>query len=214
MFIALFIVQFTIILNHSMKRIIAVLLMLGALSASAQELKPFKFNVSLGYAKPTGPGASGGVLFSLEPKYGLSDQFDIGLRYELAAMARAYQINGQDADGELKAASSFVLTGTYLFSTNNFRPYLGAGAGLFTTAATGFTVSGGQGSTDGDVAAGTKFGGLVRVGFKASHFNFGLEYNLIPKTTGIISGLTNGSYESTNSYFGIKLGVDIGGGPY
>ncbi|GAB3508508.1 hypothetical protein GCM10027341_44400 [Spirosoma knui] len=199
-----------------MKRIFSVLLLFVTLSASAQEFKPFKFNISLGYAKPTGPGASGGVLFSLEPKYGVNDQFDIGLRYELAAMARAYTINGQDADGELKAASSFVLTGTYLISTNNFRPYVGVGAGLFSTAATGFTVTGGQGTTDGDIAAGTKFGGLVRAGFKAGHFNFGLEYNLIPKTTGIIGSVSgsNFNYESNNSYFGIKFGVDIGGGRY
>lgn len=196
-----------------MKRVFPFVFALMALSASAQEFKPFKFTISVGYAKPAGAGASGGILFSLEPKYGLSDQFDLGLRYELAAMARAYTINGQDADGELKAASSFLLTGTYLLSTNNFRPYVGAGAGLFSTAATGFTVSGGQGSTNGDVAAGNKFGGMVRAGFKAGHFNLGLEYNLIPKTTGVIGSTTgNYNYESSNSYFSLKLGFDIGGG--
>lgn len=199
-----------------MKKVFTFLCFLVTLSASAQEFKPFKFNISVGYAKPSGPGASGGVLFSVEPKYGVSDRLDVGLRYELAAMARAYTINGQDADGELKAASSFLLTGTYLLSDNNFRPYVGAGAGLFTTAATGFTISDGQGNTDGDIAAGNKFGGMVRAGFKAGHFNFGLEYNLIPKTTGIIGGMTGSNlrYESANSYFGIKLGVDIGGGRY
>ena len=199
-----------------MKQVLPFVFALIAVSASAQEFKPFKFNISLGYARPSGSGAAGGVLLSLEPKYGLSDRIDLGLRYELAAMARAFTINGEDAEGELKGSSSFVLTGTYLLSDNNFRPYVGVGAGLFSTASTGVTVSGGQGTTNGDVAAGSKFDGLVRAGFKAGHFNLGIEYNLIPATTGIVSGLSGGTlnYESANSYLGIKFGFDIGGGRY
>lgn len=198
------------------KQVLSLLFVLITLSACAQEFKPFKFNLSVGYAKSAGPSAPGGLLFSLEPKYGLNDRFDVGLRYELAAMVRLLNVDGQNTNSELKGASSFVLTGTYLLSDAHFRPYVGAGAGLFTTAATGFTVSGGQGNTNGDVAAGTKLGGLIRAGFKAGHFNLGVEYNLIPKTTGIVSGLSGGTlnYQSANSYFGVKVGIDIGGGRY
>ena len=197
-----------------MKRILLALLVLAAFSASAQEFKPFKFNISLGYAKPTGPGASGGFLFSLEPKYGLSDRIDVGLRYELALMARAYTINGEDGSGEIKGAASYLLTGNYLLSDNNFRPFIGAGVGLFSVGSTGFQVTNGTGSADGGLSGGNKFGGMVRAGFKAGHFALGVEYNLVPKTSGIF-GNTSGSttaYESGNSYLGVKLGFDIGGG--
>ncbi|MBC8154830.1 MAG: hypothetical protein H7Z72_18190 [Bacteroidetes bacterium] len=197
-----------------MKKFILSVLVLATFSATAQEFKPFKFNISTGYAKPTGPGASGGFLLSLEPKYGLSDRVDLGLRLEVAAMARAYRIDGDDAEGEVKGAGSYLLTGNYLLSDGNFRPFVGAGVGLFSVGSSGFTVTNGMGVTDGDVAGGNKFGGMVRAGFKAGHFVLGLEYNLVPRTTGFISSVpgTNINYESDNSYFGIKVGVDIGGG--
>ncbi|CCH54095.1 hypothetical protein BN8_03238 [Fibrisoma limi BUZ 3] len=198
-----------------MKQVLLSLFMLVAVSATAQEFKPFKFNISLGYAKPSGPGASGGFLYSLEPKYGLSDNIDLGLRIEGALMVRGVVVNGEDAEGELKASGSYLVTGTYLLTNTNFRPYIGAGAGLFSVASTGVTVIDDEAEA-GTLTGGTKFGGMVRAGFKAGHFNLGLEYNLIPATEGIImsnNGL-NTNVSSKNSYFGIKLGVDIGGGRY
>lgn len=197
-----------------MKTFILSVLVLAAFSATAQEFKPFKINLSVGYAKPAGPGASGGILASLEPKYGLSDRIDLGLRLELAVMARAYQIDGDDAEGEVKGAGSCLLTGNYLLSDGNFRPFVGAGVGLFSVGSSGFTVTNGMGVTNGDVAGGNKFGGMVRAGFKAGHFVLGLEYNLVRSTTGFLTTVpgTNVNYESNNSYFGVKLGVDIGGG--
>ncbi|RIV21167.1 hypothetical protein DYU11_17215 [Fibrisoma montanum] len=198
-----------------MKHVLLSLFMLAAVSATAQEFKPFKFNISLGYAKPSGPGASGGVLYSLEPKYGISDNIDLGLRIEGALMIRGVVVNGEDAEGELKASASYLATGTYLLTTTNFRPYIGAGVGLYSVASTGVTVIDDE-TEAGTLTGGTKFGGMVRAGFKAGHFNLGLEYNLIPATEGIIMSNNgfNTNVSSKNSYFGIKLGVDIGGGRY
>ncbi|QJW89801.1 hypothetical protein HNV11_10635 [Spirosoma taeanense] len=199
-----------------MKRILPLLLVLVAFSTQAQNFRPVKFNLSLGYAKPTGSGASGGILASLEPKYGVNDQLDLGLRIELAAMARAYILNGQNTEGEFKAASSYLATGTYLLSQTGFRPYVGVGVGLFTTAGTSLNSNSSTGNTGGSIAVGNKFGGMVRAGFKTGHFNLGLEYNLVPPSKGVLIG-SNGlstNYESANTYFSLKLGVDIGGGPY
>ncbi len=195
-----------------MKQILLSLLLLTTLSVSAQEFKPFKVNLSLGYAKPVGAGASGGILLSLEPKYGLSDRVDLGLRYELGLMARPYSIDGVDAESELKGSSSYLITGNYLLSDANFRPFIGAGVGLFTIVNVSF--SEGSGSADGGISGGNKLGGMLRAGFKASHFVLGLEYNLIPKTKGILVGTSgaNLNYESPNAYLGVKLGLDIGGG--
>ena len=39
------------------------------MAQSESELKPFKIDVSFGYAIPGGSGAKGGVLFAVEPKY-------------------------------------------------------------------------------------------------------------------------------------------------
>ncbi|OIN57914.1 outer membrane beta-barrel protein [Arsenicibacter rosenii] len=197
-----------------MKKLFALLLTCAAISsASAQDFQPFKWNLSLGYARPTGAGAGGGLLVSTEPKYGLNDQIDIGLRAEFALMAKAVTINGQQTSGELKGAGSYVLTGTYLLTTTNFRPYVGVGAGLYTVAGTSFTYDDGNQSTNtSDVAveASRKLGLMGRVGFKAGHFNMGVEYNYVPSTK--ISLMTAQTIKSSNSYVGVKLGFDIGGG--
>ncbi|MEZ0486988.1 hypothetical protein [Fibrella aquatica] len=187
-------------------------LLLG-FSAQAQEFKAFKVNLSLGVAIPSG---GGGVLFSLEPKYGINDQIDLGLRIEGAAMARNVVANGNTTSGDVQLAGSYILTGNYMLSTNNFRPFVGVGAGLYSVASTGFSESGGQ-SSNGSIAAGNVFGGMARVGFKAGHFLLGLEYNLVPNTNSIVfdSDGTNQigtSVQSKNSYVGVKLGFDIGGG--
>lgn len=201
-----------------MKQCFALLVtLLVGVAAQAQEFKPFKVNVSLGAAIPSG---GGGVLFAVEPKYGINDQIDVGLRIEIAAMARDVVVNGNTSSGNAQGASSFILTGNYMLSTNNFRPFVGIGAGLYTTASTGVTVVGSgpnSQSTNGTIAAGNVFGGMARVGFKTGHFLLGLEYNLIPNTNSIVFD-SNGtsqvgtSVQSKNSYAGIKVGFDIGGG--
>lgn len=195
---------------------LCALLLLGV-SAQAQEFKPFKVNVSIGAAIPSG---GGGVLFAIEPKYGISDQIDIGLRLEGAGMARNVVANGNTTSGDVKFSGSYILTGNYMLSTSNFRPFVGIGAGLYGVGSTGVTVVGSGSnaqSYNGNVSAGNVFGGMARVGFKTGHFVLGVEYNLIPNTNSIVYD-NNGtnqigtSVESKNSYVGVKLGFDIGGG--
>lgn len=193
---------------------------LGFLSLSAcaqdEELKPFKVDVSLGYAVPSGKGAKGGVLFAVEPKYAVIPNLAVGLRLELAAMAR---ITGRDASGgveeaEVKAASSYLITGDYYFTNNySFRPFVGAGAGLY-------GVAGGSANVNnpdaGEVGASSRFGGMLRGGAELRHFRFGVEYNMVgdSKYTVVNSGgITSEQVTAKNSYLGIKLGVCIGGGP-
>lgn len=186
-----------------------------SLSTKSQEsnLKPFKVDVSLGYAIPGGEGAKGGILFAVEPKYAVMNSLSVGLRMEGAIVARfsGYDPDGNPMDASVKASASYLATGDYYFTDKySFRPFAGAGAGIFSLASIETN------STSGEVSAGTKFGGMVRGGFELSHFRLGIEYNLVPKTKfagydengNLTSGLT-----SNNSYIGIKLGVCIGGGP-
>lgn len=194
-----------------MKKACAFLLCLAAFSASAQEFKPFKVNLSVGYAKPLGAGASGGVLLALEPKYSLNDNLELGLRLESAIVARAISFNNQTetGDAEVKGLGSYLLTGNYFISTENFRPYVGVGAGLYNVAGTTVTVVNGTANEDYVVQAESKFGFMGRAGFKAGHFNLAVEFNAVPKSSSKLQSVT---LESKNAYIGVKLGVDIGGG--
>jgi outer membrane protein X len=175
------------------------------------EFKPFKVDVSAGYAIPIGgTGAKGGALFAVEPKYAVMPQLSVGIRIvELAVTIAGIDFkNGtSNSTASAKAAASFLVTGDYYFNNNNFRPFAGAGAGIFIAA--GATAS----STNTNVAEGAQFGGMVRGGFEYKHFRFGVEYNAAGKSEAPASTATaNDGYFVRNSYVGIKLGICIGGG--
>lgn len=179
------------------------------ISVSAQDepiriFKPFKVDASLGFALPLsgGNGSKGGVLFAIEPKYAVIEQISIGLRFEGAIMARAVIDNGNEVIGEAQANGSYLLTGDYYFNNNNFRPFLGAGAGLFNIA--GAAVNSNDPLEEEDVYTDSNFGFMLRGGFEAGHFRLGIEYNIAGKT----------SFSPNNDYLGFKLGVCFGGGRY
>jgi hypothetical protein len=193
-----------------MKNYLAGLFMLVALSASAQVYKPFKVNVSVGYAKPLNAGVSGGFLVAVEPKYGISDHFDLGLRLESAFVARGIERNGNTTKSDVGAFGSYLITGNYLFGTEGIRPFLGAGVGLYSVASGGsVTVVDGQTPQEVNFVSDTKFGGMIRAGIKTGHFVAAVEYNAAPTTENTF-GTTKISSE--NAYLGVKVGFDIGGG--
>jgi outer membrane protein W len=196
------------------KMYLMAVIAIAAISVNAQksDLKSFKVDVSAGYAIPGGKGSKGGVIFVVEPKYAVMSNVSVGLRMEAAVIARVsgFDVNGDALDAEVKASASYLATGDYYFSDNySFRPFAGAGAGLFKLASASVTSGGAENS-----GVGSKFGGMIRGGIEAGHFRLGLEYNLIPKTQ--VGGFdANGvatKVDSKNGYFGIKFGACIGGG--
>lgn len=193
-----------------MKKIAFSILCIGlVLVSNAQTFKPFKVDLSTGYAIPGGKGAKGGILFAFEPKYAVIPNLSVGLRIEAAVMARGFSDQtGDNTEVDVKAAASYLATGDYYFTENTVRPFAGAGVGIFSLASASADDNGGSAS-----ATGSKFGGLVRAGVEISHFRLGLEYNLVP-TTKVTVFDGNSTYEgkAKNGYIGIKIGAVIGGG--
>lgn len=194
-----------------MKNYLAGLFMLAALSATAQAYKPFKVNLSVGVAKPLNAGVSGGILLAVEPKYGVNDHIDIGLRLETAVVARGIQVNGNTTTSDVGAFNSALITGNYLFGTGSIRPFLGAGIGVYSVAAAGTVIvdNNAQNPQTVNFVSDTKFGGMIRGGIKAGHFVAAVEYNAAPTTS---NTLGTARVTSENAYLGIKVGFDIGGG--
>lgn len=190
-----------------MKKSLSLIVMLLAASyAMSQEntgtariFKPFKVDVAAGFGLPLGGnGAKGGALFAVEPKFGLSDKFVVGLRMELAALARVTDTDPNNTSGEAQGNGSFTLTGDYLFTTNSFRPFLGAGVGMYQVAAATIV----SGTTSDEIETANKAGFMIRGGFETGHFRFGVEYNIVGST----------SFSSHNDYIGFKIGGFFGGG--
>jgi outer membrane protein W len=176
-----------------MKKLLSItFVILGILSINAQEKGKFRVGLDLGYVFEN----EGGALFSIEPKYNITDNSNIGLRLGIAA-----SIGISDADSN----ASILGTYDYYFNSQNSStsPFLGAGLGYFILGDIG---GGGPGGVA--INLGEQFGALVRGGVEWGKLRIALEYNIIPK-----SDLEIG--ESTkNSYLGASIGFYVGGGKW
>lgn len=169
----------------------------------ARVFKKFKVNLSLGYAIPqyssttTGTNFSGGALFAIEPKFAVIDPLSIGLRAEVAVMGHVNtntSNNSSQSNSNGKANGSYLLTADYYFTSSKFRPFIGAGGGVFITAnIDSNTVN----SSNGNIPRTSQFGFMARAGFELGHLRIGAEYNFVSNNA---------------SYIGLKLGVCFGGG--
>jgi hypothetical protein len=182
-----------------MKKLLSItFVILGILSVNAQEKGKFRVGLDLGYVFAQ---EGGGALFSIEPKYNLTDNSNIGLRIGSAASA-------SEGDGDLEADANINILATYdyYFHSENsgISPFLGAGLGIFSLG--DISTSGNNNSLDGGL--GTQFGGMIRGGAELGKFRIALEYNIIPK-----SDLEIGE-SVDNSYFGVSIGFYVGGGKW
>jgi hypothetical protein len=197
------------------KFLVAGILLLSLTAVKAQSFNPFKVDISAGAAIPQGQGAKGGVLFSVEPKYTFLGLLSVGLRLEGALTGRGFVASdGSYASANIAASTSYLATADYYLTKVIFRPFVGAGTGIYSLAAASFSGDS-QGTSTLGTGSSTKAGGMVRSGFEVKHFRLAVEYNFIPNTTEMITdgnGNKLGTVSAKNSYCGIKIGVLIGGG--
>jgi hypothetical protein len=177
-----------------MKKLFTIIfLLLGIMSINSQEEGKFRVGLDLGYAFSQGTGQGvGGILLSIEPKYNLTDNSNIGLRLGVSA-----EVSWFSGD------SNASILGTYDYYFNNenssISPFVGIGLGLFAFHETRLF---------GEDNSYEKFGILIRGGVELGKFRIALEYNIIPK-----SDLESGeSYK--NSYLGASIGFYVGGGKW
>jgi len=205
-----------------MKKLALLICLIGAglFTANAQDYKSVKVGLGLGYASPGGEGAKGGVLVYFEPAYRVNDAIAVGLRFESAVMARGLVVSSGGvtavSEAEVSGNASYTVNGQYYFLNGPFRPFAGLGFGIYSLASSSVSVSGTSTSVTAS-ASSSKFGFYPRFGFDLGHFVMQLEYNIIPSTSAEVS-VTTGTgtsiitSESKNSYLGIKMGFNIGGG--
>lgn len=186
-----------------MKRISTVLMFMAltAAGAFAQEYHAFRVGVGLGYAMASGSGSKAGVLFNIEPGYRIQDQILLNLRIEGAVVGRGFA-DETSAEVDVAAIASYTVNGQYYFNNNKFRPFVGAGIGMYSLASTSVSVNvNGNQTETGAIAAANEFGFYPRVGFDSGHFTMAIDYNVVPETNGI-----------KNSYIGFRVGGFFGGG--
>jgi hypothetical protein len=195
-----------------MKKITGVLclILLAAAVTQAQEFKKFRVGLGGGYAMPSGTGSKAGGLIYVEPGYRLMDQLLVGARFEFAGMIRGYSEDVSTSNLDISFSGSESLFAQYYFSNNNFRPFVGAGLGIFGIVNGTVSSSSGGGDTFAAVDD-TKFGFFPRIGFDTRHFTLSLDFNIIGASK-VKSLTTTNEIETKNSYIGIRFGGFFGGG--
>lgn len=194
------------------KIILLVLISLAFVNGYSQKKGGFRVGLDLGYV-PTGGG--GGGMFSIEPKYNIKDNMNVGLRLGGAGIAKDIQNNSTTTSAEVSANGSLVGTYDYYFHKSglgsSFAPYIGGGVGYYSLA--NVKVDDTSNTSDISPSVTGLMGGLIRGGFEWSGFRMGLEYNFIPDSD---LEKMDGTYYGTakNSYLGIHIGFFVGGGKW
>lgn len=162
--------------------------------AQSTSYKAFKVDVDFGYAIPqSGTGTKAGVTFTIEPHYRLSDDFAVGLRLEGAALGYKTGIGTND-DVKVSLLTSYCATGEYYLASGGFRPFIGAGAGLFTQQS--INVNSGSGNSYSTPSS-SKFGFFPRLGFETGHLRLSGAYNILGNNA---------------NYVAFTIGFFLGGG--
>ena len=197
-----------------MKKIILLtLITLAVANGYSQKKGGFRVGLDLGYVPASG---GGGGMFSIEPKYNIKDNMNVGLRLGGAAVVRdLVTTNNEELTAKVAGIGSFVGTYDYYFhksgSGSSLAPYIGGGIGYYSLA--NVKVDDTSNSSEISPAVSGVMGGLIRGGLEWAGFRMGLEYNFIPDSD--LEDL-NGDKVGTakNAYLGIHIGFFIGGGKW
>lgn len=194
-----------------MKKIILfALLTLAVANCYSQEKGKFRVGLDLGFV-PTGGG--GGGMLSIEPKFNLTDNMNVGLRIGGAGIVKDIQEGSTVTTAKVSVSTSVAGTYDYYIHKqgSSFAPYVGAGIGYYSLANIELEDS----ATSEDVTPSVTgvLGGLVRAGFEWGKFRMGVEYNILPESDlENINGVKIGT--AKNTYLGIHLGFYLGGGKW
>ena len=169
--------------------VISMLFILGLTAVNGQEKDKFRAGLDLGFVFADG---GGGILFDVEPKYNITDNSNVGIKFGVAAYTGGIYSN---VDSNL----SILATYDYYFSNgqSSTAPFLGGGLGYYII-----------GEVDNSVNLGDQFGAIIRGGVEFGKLRLALEYNILPKTD-----LEFGQ-SVKNSYFGASIGFYVGGGKW
>ncbi len=152
-----------------------VLLSFVAVANAQSSSDDFKVDINAGYANPTkGYGVNPGVSLVIEPHSFLTKNLALGVRFEGDLIGYTPQYD----DEVFSYFGSSCLTLDYYFSKSQFRPFVGAGGGLFTR----HYVFSDDNYSDDSLYGGygtIKLGLFYRAGFEIGPLRLSGSYNIV-----------------------------------
>jgi hypothetical protein len=186
-----------------MKKILLAIIVSTVLSANwlfSQDriFKPFKVDVGFSYDIPMDDNTSSGAGMYIEPRYGVNDNIVVGLRIGGSFMgAGNVKMNFTSINVSSTTIMPVLFTGEYCFSTNNPRPFVGVGFGMYKKTIHSVDLSAINGIFIGPTTE-TNIGFALKTGLNVGHFRLAAMYNYAGK--------------NFSNFLGIQLGFEFGGG--
>lgn len=160
--------------------------------------KPFKVDASINLTFPTASDLTTGGGFFVEPRYGINDNFNIGLQLGSNILGEGESLfNHQEATYRAQAISNLSLTGEYLFGKENTRPFVGIMAGMYRRSDYEI-VDSDDGTIFNKEGNEVNFGFAPRIGVLTGKFRMNVTYHV----TG----------QNISNFISIGLGIQFGGG--
>ena len=199
------------------KLIFGLLLCFFVVSLNAQERGKIRVGGNLGLTIP--PMGFGGTIDLLDIRYNILDNFNAGVKFGGAFMARdVAQLSNDRGEVTMHINSNVMLVGDYYFNkgTSAFAPFIGGGIGSFSIFDIYAQVESGEEYNyqyDEFPTATSTLGGALRAGFELGKFRMAMEYYLLPQTDKYdVANIMQSAGTSGNSYLTLNIGFYFGGG--
>ncbi|WP_421813579.1 hypothetical protein [Flagellimonas sp.] len=191
-----------------MKKVFLLMVLMATIVQVCQAQERGKFRVGFDFGNVILHNG-GGLLTAFEPKQNLTDNMNIGFRFENVVIIKKIDFGDDNSKKDLSGGMSFIGTFDRYFNKNNsmFSPFIGGGLGYNIVGNAQFSVE----DESGNAELSGKLGGLVRAGFELGKLRMAATYNLIGKSE---IGEGAEAVEVKNSYLGISLGFYLGGGKW
>ncbi|GAB3692474.1 hypothetical protein GCM10027592_11470 [Spirosoma flavus] len=196
-----------------MQKLFAALLLLVAPLAKAQEFNHFKLNAYVGYALPLNTsGGKSGFVYSVEPRYHLSHQLAICLRFEQAFIQRSEILNNNlEYASQAKLNTSGAIIANYALGNKTLQPFIGIGAGLFHIDPSTQLLNGPSSTIYRfTLPAQNLIGGIIRLGVNYSALTAEIAGNIMNDSS-INYVSMNSELIGKNTYLTAKVGYTFGG---
>ena len=184
---------------------IGLLIMILPVFTQAQRLdqpsriyKPFKVDVGINLTFPANTDLTVGGGFFVEPRYGINDHLQVGLHLGSNIIGEGqFLFHNTQAVTKAQAIGNISLTGDYVFTKENVRPYLGISAGMYRRSDYEI-IDESSGTIINNQGTHVNFGLAPRMGLVAGKFRMDATFHF----TG--QGITD--------FISLGLGIQFGGG--
>jgi hypothetical protein len=207
------------------RRILSLLAVLALAAAAPSTLaqapsyQPIRVDLTVYGAYAAGATRSFGIGAALEPKYNLTDQLAVGLRFEgTAIISEDVGVGAQSVSMGARAVSTFLAKADYYLTTSSVRPFVGLGAGLYRIGSGSQSVDNtGSGSVSVVQRAESfqGFGFCPQLGVNFGGFRLAATYHVVTGGKQVVVTQTVGAAPQETSlsknFYAFELGGTFGG---